>query len=431
MSQSVSSVKGMNDVLPVDIGPWHFIEEQVRRVMRQYSYLEMRTPIVERTALFHRSIGEVTDIVEKEMYTFLDRKDESLSLRPEGTASCVRAALQRGLLQPGQSGRIWYQGPMFRYERPQKGRTRQFHQVGAEVYGVSGPEIEAELILLSARLWQNLGISDLVQLEINTLGSSEDRDGYRAALLSYFSDHQSDLDEDSQRRLGSNPLRILDSKNPAMADLIAGAPVIGDHLSDESAEHFQRLQTLLEATGITPVLNTRLVRGLDYYCHTVFEWTTEQLGAQSAVCAGGRYDGLIEQLGGKPTPGVGWAMGLERLVELVKMARDDSELRETPDIYLVVADELSDGAGMALAEVLRSALPGASVQHQVNGGSMKSQFKHADKSGASHAIVLGQNEHDNGELTLKALRSQAGEPQMQETAPREQIIETLSKALGF
>lgn len=445
MSKHVPSVRGMNDVLPSDIGAWHFIESKVRQVMHQYGYAEMRTPLVEKTALFHRSIGEVTDIVEKEMYTFLDRKEESLSLRPEGTASCVRAALEHGMLQPGQSSKIWYQGPMFRYERPQKGRTRQFHQVGAEVYGVAGPEIEAELILLSARLWRLMGIEKLVQLEINTLGSTEDRDTYRAALVSYFNQHESDLDEDSQRRLKTNPLRILDSKNPAMADLISAAPNISEHLSEASANHFDTLQTLLSDTGIQPIVSPRLVRGLDYYSHTVFEWTTDKLGAQSAVCAGGRYDGLIEQLGGKATSGVGWAMGMERLVALVEMLESDDVLAEAPDIFLVVADDVTRGDSMVLAEWLRNELPDLSVQHQVAGGSIKSQFKRADKSGARFAVVCGKDELSAGELTLKRLREDpavdlsannlsANKKSIvttelsvgsQQTAPRQQIVDTL------
>lgn len=421
---SVKSLRGMYDVLPTQIATWHYLENCVREVMRGYGYAELRTPLVERSALFHRGIGEVTDIVEKEMYTFLDRKQESLSLRPEATASCVRAALEHGLLQPGASHRIWYQGPMFRYERPQKGRARQFHQVGAEVYGIPGPAIEAELILLSARLWKMMRIDEVVQLEINTLGNTDDRFRYRGALVDYFSDHLAELDEDSVRRLQSNPLRILDSKNPALGPLLAETPQLADYLCAESAEHFSQLCELLEAADVKPVINPRLVRGLDYYSHTVFEWTTDRLGAQSAVCAGGRYDGLVEQLGGKPCPGVGWAMGMERLIALLELLHPEAKT-EHPDVYVIVADDIPAHQGLLLAEWLRDQVPGLSVMQSTSAGSLKSQFKRADKSAASFAAVLGATELDSNSLTLKPLRG-GGE---QQTGTRQEIAQFLVQVL--
>ena len=420
----VKSVRGMHDVLPTQIANWHRVEAAVRDAMRSYGYGELRTPLVERTSLFHRGIGEVTDIVEKEMYTFLDRKQESLSLRPEATASCVRAALEHGLLQPGASHRIWYQGPMFRYERPQKGRARQFHQVGAEVYGVAGAAIEAELILLSARLWQLIGIEQVVQLEINSLGSSEDRHNYRNALVEYFNDHTAELDEDSVRRLQSNPLRILDSKNPAMSELLGGAPQLAQYLCSESAEHFDQLQELLQAADVKAVINPRLVRGLDYYSHSVFEWTTDLLGAQSAVCAGGRYDGLIEQLGGKPCPGVGWAMGMERLIALIEVLQSGA-LIEHPDVFVIATDDIPHTEGLLLTEWLRDQLPELSVVQSVSSGSVKSQFKRADKSMASCALVLGATELAQNTLTLKPLRGGAE----QQTVPRNDVVRILSTML--
>jgi len=381
--------------------------------------------LVERTALFKRGIGEVTDIVEKEMYTFSDRKGESLTLRPEATASCVRAALEHGLLQPGSSSRIWYQGPMFRYERPQKGRTRQFHQVGAEAYGLAGAEVEAELILLSARLWRLLGIDNVVQLEINSLGSDEDRAVYRTALVDYFQQNIEQLDADSLRRLESNPLRILDSKNPAMAELLAQAPKLGMYLSEDSQARFARLQALLLEAGVKPVINPRLVRGLDYYSHTVFEWTTDKLGAQAAVCAGGRYDGLIEQLGGKPCPGVGWAMGLERLITLMELQQSEAQTAR-PDIFLIIADDVPTESGLALAEWLRDELPDACIVQNVSQGSVKAQFKRAHKSAADFAVVLGSQELKEQNLTLKPLRAGGGE---QISASRNQIALTLRQSI--
>lgn len=433
MSQNITSIRGMNDILPADIGVWHALEDAVRQAMQAYDYTEMRTPLVERSALFHRSIGEVTDIVEKEMYTFADRKGELLSLRPEATASCVRAAIQHNLAQNQATNRLWYIGPMFRYERPQKGRQRQFHQVGAEVYGVPGPAIEVELILLSARLWRLIGISDVVQLEINTLGDADDRHAYREALVSYFNEHRDVLDEDSLRRLETNPLRILDSKNPAMADMLRGAPALEQYLSDASAAHFATLKSLLDNAGIPYVVNPRLVRGLDYYSHTVFEWTTDRLGAQSAVCAGGRYDTLFEQLGAKPMPGVGWAMGLERLVALMTDLQPERFVT-APDIFVIVSDDVAtdggDSVSLEVAEWLRNALPSARVTRRAVAGSIKSQFKRADRSGARYAIVIGQDEISDGTLTLKSLqRDQRIQGEEQVTLPRDAALEALSGAL--
>jgi histidyl-tRNA synthetase len=369
-------------------------------------------PIVEQTALFARSIGEVTDIVEKEMYTFDDRNGDSLTLRPEGTAGCVRAAMQHGLLY-NQTQRLWYQGPMFRHERPQKGRYRQFHQVGVETYGFDGPDIDAEVILLSARLWQELGLTDHVTLELNSLGSSDARAAYRETLVAYFERHIEVLDDDSKRRLTSNPLRILDSKNPAMVDVLGGAPQLIDHLDDESREHFERLKVMLDAAGIDYVINPRLVRGLDYYSRTVFEWTTDALGSQGTVCAGGRYDGLVEQLGGKPTPAVGFAMGIERLILLLDtLDLVPDEALFGCDVYLVPMDDASSPAALTLAEQLREALPELRLTLHCGGGSFKSRMKKADKSGATLALLLGENERREQAVTLKFLRDARDQQQL-------------------
>lgn len=353
----------MNDLLPSDSPRWQFFEGKVRQLMQRYGFAEIRMPIVEQTALFARSIGEVTDIVEKEMYTFEDRNGDSLTLRPEGTASCVRAAMEHGLLY-NQTQRLWYQGPMFRHERPQKGRYRQFHQVGVEAYGFDGPDIDAEVILLSARLWRELGLMEHVTLEINSLGSSEARAAYRDKLVAYFEQHRDVLDEDSLRRLTSNPLRILDSKNPAMAEMLDAAPRLMDNLDDASRVHFEQLKALLDAAGIPFVVNPRLVRGLDYYSRTVFEWTTTALGSQGTVCAGGRYDGLVEQLGGKPTPAVGFAMGIERLILLLEtLDLVPDEALGGSDVYLLAMDDSATAAAMTLAEQLRSELPGCACSY--------------------------------------------------------------------
>jgi histidyl-tRNA synthetase len=403
MSERLQSVRGMNDLLPKQIHIWQQLEQALRELTAQYAYDEIRFPIVEKTELFKRSIGEVTDIVEKEMYTFDDRNGDSLTLRPEGTAGCARAAMQNGLLALPQ--RLWYLGPMFRHERPQKGRYRQFHQFGVEAYGQPGPDIDAEQIAMTARLWQRLGLNAL-ELQLNSLGSSAARAAYRDILVEYFSAHADQLDEDSQRRLQSNPLRILDSKNPAMADLIAQAPQLVDHLDAESAEHFAGLCARLDAMGIAYTLNPRLVRGLDYYGRTVFEWVTTQLGAQGTVCAGGRYDGLIEQLGGPATPAVGFAMGLERLVALL----EDLALAQPakmPHAYFIAMGAAPEQACLGLAERLRDEVPGIRLQTNAGGGSFKAQFKRADRSGARYALVLGEDELARGQIAVKDLRGQA------------------------
>tara|TARA_R110002012_G_scaffold6255_9_gene28405 strand:+ start:577 stop:1836 length:1260 start_codon:yes stop_codon:yes gene_type:complete len=416
----------MNDLLPADSPRWQFFEAKVRTLMLRYGFNEIRTPIVEQTALFARSIGEVTDIVEKEMYTFDDRNDESLTLRPEGTASCVRAAMEHGLLY-NQTQRLWYQGPMFRYERPQKGRYRQFHQIGVETFGFDGPDIDAEVILLSARLWEELGLMEHVTLELNSLGSSEARAAYRDTLVAYFEQHHELLDEDSKRRLTSNPLRILDSKNPAMAEMLDAAPQLMDHLDDESREHFEQLTTMLEAAGINYVINPRLVRGLDYYCRTVFEWTTTALGSQGTVCAGGRYDGLVEQLGGKPTPAVGFAMGIERLILLLEtLELIPADALGGCDVYLLPMDDNATTAAITLAEQLRNELPELRLQLHCGGGSFKSRIKKADKSNAPMAILLGEDEVTTQSATVKFLR----DDREQQRVPQAALSQTLRGLLS-
>jgi len=395
----------MNDILPAETPLWQHLEATVGRVLARYGYEEIRLPIVEKTELFKRSIGEVTDIVEKEMYTFEDRNGDSLTLRPEGTAGCVRAVLEHGLAH-NQIQKLWYKGPMFRHERPQKGRYRQFHQVGVEVFGLEGPDVDAELILMTARLWRELGLRDAVTLQLNSLGSSAARAAYRDKLVTYFEAHREQLDEDSQRRLHSNPLRILDSKNPAMQALNDAAPRLMDHLDAESRAHFDALCATLDAAGVPYQVNTRLVRGLDYYGRTVFEWVTDRLGAQGTVCAGGRYDGLVTQLGGKPTPAVGFAMGLERLVALLDVAQMPlAQFR--PHVYLVRVGERAEAVGQVMAEKLRDEVPGLRLQMNCGGGSFKSQVKRADKSGAAFAVILGDDEVANGVVALKSLRDGA------------------------
>ena len=404
MATTLQAVRGMNDVLPAQTATWRWLEGEVRTVLQAYGFDEIRVPVVEHTELFARSIGDATDIVEKEMYTFADRNGDSLTLRPEGTAGVVRAALEHGLLH-NQTQRLWYMGAMFRHERPQKGRYRQFHQIGVEVFGMGGPDVDAELILMTARLWRRLGIGGL-RLQINSLGGSAARAEYRKALVDYFSAHQTQLDEDSRRRLHTNPLRILDSKNPAMAGLIAGAPVFADHIEPESADHFERLQSILQAGGVAFEVNPRLVRGLDYYGKTVFEWITDQLGAQGTVCAGGRYDGLVEQFGGRSTPAVGFAMGTERLLALLDVIGIAPALDMPPDLYLIPVEDACAPAILKLAEELRDVLPQLRVQTHCGGGSLKSQFKRADRSGARYAVLIGPEEHDAGTVSVKPLRGE-------------------------
>jgi len=372
------------------------------QTMKAYGYREIRTPIIESTDLFCRSIGEVTDIVEKEMYTFADRNGDSLSLRPEGTASCVRAGIQHGLLH-NQTQRLWYAGPMFRHERPQKGRYRQFHQFGVEAYGIATPDIDAELILMGARLWKALQLKD-IRLELNSLGSATARANYRKVLVDYFQAHKNALDEDSQQRLKTNPLRILDSKNPDMQALNNAAPSLLDYLDEESAQDFKVLRSILDAAGIAYTINPRLVRGLDYYCKTVFEWVTDQLGAQGTVCAGGRYDGLVAQLGGRETHAIGFALGIERLLALQEQSRQQVVADEV-DVYLLLQGEGAELKGLLLAERLRSAIPELKLLTHCGGGSFKSQMKKADKSGAAIALILGEAEIGSNKIAVKFLRT--------------------------
>ncbi|SFC41481.1 histidyl-tRNA synthetase [Marinospirillum celere] len=406
MAKKIQAIRGMNDLLPDSSPRWQYLEEKVRTLLNRYGYSEIRMPIVEQTALFKRSIGEVTDIVEKEMYTFEDRNGDSLTLRPEGTAGCVRAGEEHGLLF-NQQQRLWYQGPMFRHERPQKGRYRQFHQIGVETFGITGPDIDAELILLSARLWRELGILDHLTLELNTLGSSEARAAYRSALTDYLKAYQAELDEDSQRRLSTNPLRILDSKDARTQEILQNAPAFEEHLDEESRQHFAGLCQLLDAAGIHYTLNPRLVRGLDYYGKTVFEWTTQALGSQGTVCAGGRYDALVEQLGGKSTPAVGFAMGVERLVLLLETLNAfPAKLEQRLDAYLTAFGEGAASHALLLAERLRSEQPELRIQTHCGGGNFKKQIKKADQSGAQVAILLGEDEMSRGVASIKFLREE-------------------------
>lgn len=404
MANLIQPVRGMNDILPDATPRWQQLESVTREVLSTYGYREIRFPIVEKTELFARSIGEVTDIVEKEMYSFEDRNGESLTLRPEGTAGCVRAGLSNGLLH-NQVQRVWYSGPMFRHERPQKGRYRQFHQIGAEAFGLAGPDVDAELIVMLARLWKRLGIGQ-VSLQINSLGTAEARVHYREKLVAYLSQHLDKLDDDSKRRLTVNPLRVLDSKAPAMREVIQAAPSLLDHLDDASRQHFEELKSLLDRADVAYQVNPRLVRGLDYYSRTVFEWVTDRLGAQDAVCSGGRYDGLVTQLGGRPSPAIGFAMGVERLVALM-----DEEGVPVPDfsphVYLVRVGKDAEHAGFVLAERLRDALPGLRLVMDCSGGSFGNQLKRADKSGARVAIILGDEEVRHSRAALKPLRNDA------------------------
>ncbi len=424
MSKSIQAIRGMNDILPGETPRWQYVESVFRELMAAYGYSEIRLPSLEKTELFKRSIGEVTDIVEKEMYTFADRNGDSLTLRPEGTAGCVRACIQNGLLH-NQTQRLWYLGPMYRHERPQKGRYRQFHQLGVESFGYEGPDIDAELIAMTARLWRKLDMADEVSLEINSLGSAEARQDYRDTLVAYLQQHRNQLDEDSLRRLETNPLRILDSKNPDMQALIEAAPKLLEHLDGESRRHFEALCAMLDMMGIAYRVNHRLVRGLDYYSRTVFEWVTNRLGAQGTVCAGGRFDGLVEQLGARPVPAMGFALGLERLVALL----EDKTLpdRSSPHAYLLLAGEQAEQRGRLLAEQLRDKLPQLRLVVNCGGGSFKSQMKRADKSGAQLALILGENEINQQQISVKHLRQE----QAQSVIAMNELAEFLSTTLQF
>ena len=391
----------MNDCLPTQSALWQKLENAVKKVVSSYGCTEIRMPIVEMTHLFSRAIGEVTDVVEKEMYTFDDRNGDSLTLRPEGTAGCVRACIENSLIDRSEQ-RLWYMGPMFRHERPQKGRYRQFHQCGVEIFGLDGPDVDAELIMMTARLWRELGIDKHVRLELNSIGSLEDRASYRTALVAFLEQNIDVLDDDCKRRMHTNPLRVLDSKNLAVQAMLADAPRLSDYLSDESKQHFLGVCELLDAAGIEYRVNERLVRGLDYYNRTVFEWVTENLGAQGTVCAGGRYDGLVEQLGGKSTPAVGFAMGLERLVLMLETL-ELTDVRRAVDVYMVTAGEGTMIAGLKLAENLRERIDGLRMMTHFGGGNFKKQFKRADKVGAVVALVLGENEVAEDTVVLKDL----------------------------
>ena len=410
----LQSIRGMNDLLPEQSATWQYLERTVAEVLGRYSYREIRFPILEQTDLFKRAVGEVTDIVEKEMYSFDDRNGDSLSLRPEGTAGCVRACTQNGLLH-NQTQRLWYTGPMFRHERPQKGRLRQFHQIGVEAFGIHGPDIDAELLLTTARLWKTLKIDHAVSLQINSLGTSADRKTYRAALVDYLMARQEQLDEDSQRRLQANPMRILDSKNQDTQALLNDAPKLADFIDQESRDHFEQLCAVLDAAKINYEINPRLVRGLDYYSKTVFEWVTTNLGAQGTVCAGGRYDGLVEQLGGKPCPGVGFAMGVERLVLLLdELGVVPDSIAQTVDLYIVAVGN-SELEALVLAEDLRSQCPNIRIESHCGGGSFKSQIKKADKSGAAVALILGEDEVASATAGVKFLREEKPQQSVAQT----------------
>ncbi len=423
VAKNIQAIRGMNDYLPADTALWQRIEQVLKQVLAGYGFSEIRLPIVEQTPLFKRAIGEVTDVVEKEMYTFDDRNGDSLTLRPEGTAGCVRAGIEHGLLY-NQEQRLWYIGPMFRYERPQKGRYRQFHQIGAEVFGLTGPDIDAELIMMTARWWKALGIADHVSLELNSIGSLDARAEYREALVAFLEQHKASLDEDCQRRMYSNPLRVLDSKKPDIQTLLNDAPQLGDYLDQDSRDHFDGLCALLDQVGIQYTVNQRLVRGLDYYNRTVFEWVTTSLGSQGTVCAGGRYDGLVEQLGGRGTPAVGFAMGLERLVLLVQAVNPEFEPNRKADVYVISSGSGVQAAAMKLAEEVRDAAPQIRLMTNFGGGNFKKQFARADKCGARLALVLGEDEVNNGQVVIKNLST--GE---QQTIRREDVSDALLGAL--
>nr|WP_281508055.1 histidine--tRNA ligase [Pseudomonas aeruginosa] len=425
----MQAIRGMNDILPEQTPAWRYLERTFAGLLDGYGYSEIRLPILEFTELFARGIGEGTDVVDKEMYTFLDRNGESLTMRPEGTAGCVRAVLEHGLSGGGQVQKLWYTGPMFRYEKPQKGRYRQFHQIGVEVFNLPGPDIDAELIILTWRLWQKLGMADAVTLQLNTLGSSEARARYREALVAYLQKRFEQLDEDSQRRMTTNPLRILDSKVESTQALLVGAPTLHDYLDEESIAHFEGLKARLDAVGLRYEINQKLVRGLDYYCRTAFEWVTDKLGAQGTVCGGGRYDGLVSQFGGKPTPGVGFAMGVERLVLLLEtLGVIPAELNRPADLYVCAFGEPAELAALTLAEQLRSAIPGIRLLVNAGAGSFKSQFKKADKSGARFALILGEDEVANRVVGFKPLRDEGEQQSIAWDALPEHLAACLAQA---
>ena len=406
MAKQIQAIRGMNDYLPEQTPVWQMLESTLRRVVASYGYSEIRMPIVEVTHLFQRAIGEVTDVVEKEMYTFADRNGDSLTLRPEGTAGCVRACIEHGLIY-NQERRVWYIGPMFRHERPQKGRYRQFHQFGVEVFGLNGPDIDAELIILTARLWRELGIDQHVTLQLNTLGSSAERASYRDALVVFLEKHQDVLDEEAKRRMYTNPLRVLDTKNQDIQAILGDAPKLSDYFGDETKAHFDGLKALLDSAGIGYQVNERLVRGLDYYNYTVFEWVTESLGAQGTVCGGGRYDGLVEQLGGQATPAVGFAMGLERLTLMLETLEKTANVLPTVDVYVCMFGDGTATAAMTLAEKIRTDKPELRVMSHCGGGNFKKQMKRADKVQAKVALILGESELVENKVTVKFLQGQA------------------------
>jgi len=422
VAKNIQAIRGMNDYLPADTALWQRIEGVLKQTLASYGYSEIRLPLVEQTPLFKRAIGEVTDVVEKEMYTFEDRNGESLTLRPEGTAGCVRAGIEHGLLY-NQEQRLWYMGPMFRYERPQKGRYRQFYQIGVEVFGLQGPDIDAELIMLNARWWKALGISEHVRLELNSIGSLEARAHYRDALVGFLEQHKEVLDEDCKRRMYTNPMRVLDTKNPDIQQLLNDAPQLGDYLDDESREHFSGLCALLDDAGISYTVNQRLVRGLDYYNRTVIEWVTDSLGSQGTVCGGGRYDGLVEQLGGRATPAVGFAMGMERLVLLVQAVNPEFEPTSNVDVYVIASGQGVQSAAMQLAEKLRDEAPELRLMTNFGGGNFKKQFARADKWGARVALVLGEDEVKAGQVVIKDLRR--GEQQTLDQAEAAAVLRSL------
>jgi len=422
VARTIQPVRGMPDILPDDAPLWERVESSAAALFRDYGYRQIRLPVLERTELFSRSIGEATDIVEKEMYTFEDRNGDRITMRPEATAGMVRAGLSNGLLH-NQQQKLWCAGPMFRHERPQKGRYRQFHQLSVEAIGFAEPELDAELIIISARLWEALGIED-VTLELNSLGTADARANYRRVLVDYFSAHRDALDEDSLRRLDRNPMRILDSKNEAMRGLIDGAPLLVDYLDDESRDHFEMVKGMLGDVGIGYQLNPRLVRGLDYYSRTVFEWVTDKLGSQSAICSGGRYDGLVAELGGLDTPAVGWALGIERVVELMRV-HGQAPAAPQPHVSMVAVGEAARRKGFALAESLRRSVPGLRVVLVQSAAGFKSQLKRADKSGADFALIIGEEELNSGRVGLKHLRSD----QAQQSLGEEELAAALSAAI--